>query len=474
MKLLIQRLQNRLAASVVVLLVASCGGVGQDGTGATPDTRTTGVVTGFGSVIVNGIRFDTANASISVDGTAGRSQDDLRVGMVVDVTGNVAADGSTGTATSVVFESVLRGNIDEAPLARSFKVLGQTVRFDDATVTDAGLDSRELRAGDRLLVSGLRAPDGTLRATWMARGASADDIQLTGLVAAVSGAATTMRVGGLDISLAGATFEGVTAATLAPGQLVRVALRAPPVAGVAAASLVRLIDLQLPESLRRLQIQGFVSQWDAAAGRLTLNGRTVQVGATTQFQDGTVADLAVGARIQVSGTLTSERVLNAERIRIEGLPITGYVRGKVTSINLVDRGFRVLDDVAGVEVRLRTESLLDGTSTGLLSLSNLQVGDEVLVVGRAIGSRIDAVLVQRLPRLLVGAGVGGLLSAVSGTTLTVLGVSVATAGASFFDADGAAQSPAAFLAELRTGDDVRAEGSYGSAGLTASTVRRGR
>jgi Domain of unknown function (DUF5666) len=168
MKLLIQRLQNRLAASVVVLLVASCGGVGQDGTGATPDTRTTGVVTGFGSVIVNGIRFDTANASISVDGTAGRSQDDLRVGMVVDVTGNVAADGSTGTATSVVFESVLRGNIDEAPLARSFKVLGQTVRFDDATVTDAGLDSRELRAGDRLLVSGLRAPDGTLRATWMA------------------------------------------------------------------------------------------------------------------------------------------------------------------------------------------------------------------------------------------------------------------------------------------------------------------
>ena len=81
-----QRLSAVLSAWLAVLMLGSCGGVGQDGTGAAPDTQSTGVVSGFGSVIVNGIHFDVSGAQISIDGVPGAAQTDLRVGMVVTVT----------------------------------------------------------------------------------------------------------------------------------------------------------------------------------------------------------------------------------------------------------------------------------------------------------------------------------------------------------------------------------------------------
>ena len=464
---LIQRLQARIGALArtlsrpmaftvalalaMPLLLASCGGVGEDGSGAAPpDTRTTGVVNGFGSVVVNGIHFDVSGADIALDGVAGRSQGDLRVGMVVEVTGSVSADGTTGKATRLVYESLLRGTIDTLPAARTVAMLGQRVSTDDTTVFEGVDGADQLRAGDRLQISGFRDPDGSLRATWVSRESGAGEPQLTGFVSTVAG--SVARVAGLDVELAGATLEGVTLATLSTGQLVRVALQAPPVAGAATATRLRLIDTRLPDALRKLQLQGIVAQWDAAVGRFTINGQPVLVGAGTQLQGGTLSDVSTGTRVEVSGTLNNDRALVADKLRFLGGVLTGYGRGKVTAVNVAGRQFNLLD-IPGVEVRVRVDTLLNDTAVigGVLRLDNLNVGDEVLVLGRSTGNRIDAELVQRLPRLSPGAGVGGPVSAVAGTALTVLGVSVATGAATtFFDLQGAPVSPSAFLAALQT------------------------
>ena len=125
-------------------------------------------------------------------------------------------------------------------------------------------------------------------------------------------------------------------------------------------------------------------------------------------------------------------------------------------------------------MRLRVGTLLDDSSLlgGVFSLANLQVGDEVLVLGRANGSRIDADLVQRLPRITPGAGVGGPVSQIAGSLLTVLGTTVNANCANFFNAQGQALTQAAFLATLQPGDMVRAEGVYAAGALAAVTVRR--
>jgi len=92
------------------LLIAACGGdneqvAGIDGRGnpAPSAVVSKGTITGFGSVIVNGITYDTNSATFSIDGSAG-TQSDLAVGDVIVLRGTINDDGTSPTAESVTFD----------------------------------------------------------------------------------------------------------------------------------------------------------------------------------------------------------------------------------------------------------------------------------------------------------------------------------------------------------------------------------
>jgi len=475
MKTYAQHITTAVLAFFTGLSLVSCGGVGQDGTGATPpDTRSTGVVNGFGSVVVNGVHFDVSRAEIALDGSTGHSQSDLRVGMVVEVAGTVASDGATGTATRLAYESLLRGNIEGAPNAGIVSVLGQRVSIDDATLFESAAGITDLQAGDRIQVSGFKTPDGSLRATWVSRESSGSDLQITSTLTSVAG--NSIGLSGLIIDITGAELNGVTPASLAQGQWVRVVLQAAPVGGAAAASKLSLIDRHGAEQLRKQQLQGFVAQWNASTNTFNLNGQTVQVGPTTQYQDGNLGNLSTGVRIQVVGTLNANQVLNADKLRFFPASLTGYGRGKVKFVNAGNLRFNLLDNPGGVEVRVRADTLLNDSSVagGVLNLANLAINDEVLVLGRATSNGIDAEVVTRLPSTSPGTGVGGPARLISGTTmLTILGINAEVNGASFFDVSGVPMSQSAFLAALQQDELVRAEGVYNpvTGVLAATSVR---
>src|SRR5690606_36947233 len=86
-----------LAGLAASLALAACGGggdgggfastgVGSGGTGMfASSVSVSGPIRGFGSIIVNGIRFDDSNASISLgDDNGGLRSADLRLGMMVE------------------------------------------------------------------------------------------------------------------------------------------------------------------------------------------------------------------------------------------------------------------------------------------------------------------------------------------------------------------------------------------------------
>jgi len=54
---------------LAAILVTGCGGGGGGGSGSDPaqSSFTAGPITGFGSVIVNGIRFDVSGANVADD-----------------------------------------------------------------------------------------------------------------------------------------------------------------------------------------------------------------------------------------------------------------------------------------------------------------------------------------------------------------------------------------------------------------------
>ena len=83
------------------LLLAACGGGGGDDTSSGPATPppgqppptgsakavfVSGAISGFGSVIVNGVRYSTTGATVTIDDRPG-TESELRAGQVVRVEG---------------------------------------------------------------------------------------------------------------------------------------------------------------------------------------------------------------------------------------------------------------------------------------------------------------------------------------------------------------------------------------------------
>jgi ABC-type phosphate transport system substrate-binding protein len=135
----------------------SCGGEQLAGGGIGGTGITTGTVTGFGSVFVNGVEFDTAGASMDIDDVPSTSDgtDDasvLGIGMVVTVTGTVNADGVTGTATAISYDEIFEGPITAEPdedvdmQTKTFEVFGITVVADSNTTVFVGTDYSSLAA----------------------------------------------------------------------------------------------------------------------------------------------------------------------------------------------------------------------------------------------------------------------------------------------------------------------------------------
>jgi hypothetical protein len=99
--MIIVRNYGRMLAALAASMIAACGGGGGSEPVAGIDrggvTIAQGPISGFGSVILNGVRYSTSGATITVDDQPG-TESDLRVGQVVRVEGTVDAGGTTGTA----------------------------------------------------------------------------------------------------------------------------------------------------------------------------------------------------------------------------------------------------------------------------------------------------------------------------------------------------------------------------------------
>ncbi|MGB5455735.1 MAG: hypothetical protein WBO18_07160, partial [Gammaproteobacteria bacterium] len=126
------------AATAISITACSSGGgdvAGIGGSGVLPTGGfvSSGTVTGFGSIFVNGVEFETGSSTFNVDGNPDGVEGDLAIGMRVTVTGSVNADGITGTANSVEYDDEIQGPIsdlsppDTDGVNKIFKVFGTTV-----------------------------------------------------------------------------------------------------------------------------------------------------------------------------------------------------------------------------------------------------------------------------------------------------------------------------------------------------------
>ncbi|WP_236960803.1 DUF5666 domain-containing protein [Methylobacterium durans] len=138
------------------------GGSPGEGDRGIGGTGVIGTIRRFGSIVVNDLRIAyPADVAVRIDGAAAAASD-LRIGHVVRV---VARDSGGGLSTGrIEVTSEVVGPV-EAVAKGGFTVLGQAV-----STAGLGADWRKswpggLKVGDRVAVSGLRRPDGTIVAS---------------------------------------------------------------------------------------------------------------------------------------------------------------------------------------------------------------------------------------------------------------------------------------------------------------------
>lgn len=387
-----QRLLSLSALSFALAFAAvapGCGGgVGGGGTGSFGDAGgyAAGPITGFGSVIVGGVRFDDGAATVQDGDGTSRSNGDLRLGMTVEIDSSAVTVGTTSTATAknIRFDSELLGTVVtvSAPV-NTFTVLGQTVVTDAATVFDSSVGSlASLKAGAMVEVFAVFDPAGPrYRATRVGPAASAALPHLRGLVASLDSAAQTLKIANTTYTYAGAA--GIPT-DLAAGQFVRLRIAA----GVPGSGRYTVLGFgtalrPLPDS-NDASVEGRISNFNSISG-FSVNGRTVDASGAS-FPNGS-ANLKVGARVKVEGSSRNGIVL-AKKVSFEEDSQSGNQTYELHGpISAVDTAAKTIV-VRGLTISTARPDLKYDNGTA----ANLVVGRSVEVKGKlsADGLRIEA------------------------------------------------------------------------------------
>lgn len=442
--------------ALAALLMAACGGgggIGGTGTGGNGTGggggggiggtgAAYGEITGFGSVWVNGVRYDTSNASFRRDDDDNASQSDLRLGMVARVEG----DATTAVATRVTVDSALKGRVEQAA-ADHYVVMGQTVSVDAATRFENGVQPT---LGDYVEVHGLPQTAGTVAATYIERKSTlaTPPFAVTGLVEAHDAAASTFTVGALTVAYAAADVGDMPA-----GSWVGLAVEAKgsacagtPVCGTLTASKVEPSGPRIASS-PKAEVEGYVVS--GTVGDFMVAGLRVRTNASTVFEDGVAADFAVGAKVEAEGPV-SNGVMTATKLEFKA-------GARVEADVLTVVGDRItLAGLPGIEVQVTAQTELKD----LGSLADVVPGLHLRLRGRPVAGGLIVATELEARNADVDVELRGSVSAATDPTLTLLGVSIDTTGlpdSAFRDDDGVI-GRAAFFAALANGRAVDAKG----------------
>lgn len=438
-------------------VLTACGGAGGGGGvdiadgGIRGTGSSVGPVSGFGSVFVNGVRFDTdaLNGQVQSDDGIG-TENELDEGMILRVDGEWRNDGQ-GTANLVEYDDALRGVIDSITPDPSgagefveLVVLGQTVVVDKQTVV-SGTTYADLLGGNgggsSVRVSAWRQVDGSFRASYI--GVIADtesDVELEGAIDEGSVQPGRFTIGGIEVTYDPTTVlfgEGLAESDLVPGRFFEVE-------GDYTGTSLQAVEIERDDFRRysrandgdieftsTIQESFSASGSGGQTGTFVISGLTVQINDSTEFDDGlTVNDLQQGALVQVEGEFSGDGTVVAEEIELR--EASAEVSGVITSsVNRMDQTF----EVGGVLVQATPLTIVTGDDDDVrIDFEDLFIGDEVEVEGieredSSGGVFLEALKIEREEPEddgEVAFELEGKLRAIDEQSITVLGVRIST------------------------------------------------
>jgi Domain of unknown function (DUF5666) len=443
---------NLLGAAGLIGLLSACGSGGGGATtgtgGATSGSAAaSGTVTGFGSVYVNGKKFETNDVEVrhddgSVDrcsiGTDLSSRCGLKEGMTVKVSGSF--NGSSRSASIITQGDTVEGPITTVDVANStFDVLGQTVIVDNTTRFDSGVSLGNLLPGQFVEVSGFVKSDGTVAASFIERKSGVGGCSITsvcevkGTVKGHNAVAATFQIGGLTVVYDNTTIIHDMPVPIGSNwndRFVEVkGTNFSTIAGVPTLTAMKVEpeNQGLGNNVDELEVEGFVTEAGTANGNIvdfTIGTTQVRTTDRTEFRGGMVDEIIVGAKMSAEGrfdgtTLIAKHVKFHASVKLEG------------NIATISGNTFTITGLSGVTVTVNSQTEIKADSGN--ALNDLLVGNHVRVRGRVSGdSSLIATRVEQRPAD-TDVDLQGPVQSVVGQDLqdlTILGVTVDTTGIS--------------------------------------------
>ena len=449
------------SALTAAIMVSACGGDGSLGGGDTAGIGgsgfiSSGTVTGFGSVFVNGVEFETGSAIFDIE-DANLSESDLRVGMVVQVEGTVNPDGITGTATGIQYSDDIEGPISAISenadfTEKTLTILGQKVIISAADTAYDGVTYAAITQGDVIEVSGFYDQNSDLRASYIELKPATNTVEVKGLITSLSG--TNFIIQGVNVNAGAANLSDLSTG-LQEGVLVEVKGTYDSATNTITATEVDAESNDLSDEADEVELEGLITRY-VSNDDFDINGIEINTVTASAIFTPTAPMLKEGDKVEVKGTLLNG-VLIATEVEVRGG--SAEASAKVSSINLTNNSF-TMAVLAGqsITVQLTTATRMEdevGSGDHLL-LTELQVNDFVDVSGFESGaSEITATQVKRESEVKEVRLQGVVETPMLTTSVTILGVTFLVDGATDYeDVDDFSINQSALIAAATSGTVV--------------------
>ena len=427
-----------------------------------------GTISNFGSVVVNGVHYETSTAVFTIDDAPG-SQSDLSVGQVVFISGTSDDDFVTGSADSVSFDDNVEGPVQSIDLTLGqLVVLGQTVivgpdtSFDDS-ISPASLSG--LTVGDIVEVSGFVAANGDIAATRIELKPAGLQFEVHGVVSGLDTNALKFSLNALVVDYSAATLDDFPGGVISDGDFVEAKGNSLSPGGELLATKVEFETPGIagaPDA--HVEVEGLITRF-ATAQDFDVAGIPVITDSATVFTGGVAGDLGLNIKVEVEGTLdANSNVILADKVDIRRAKII-RVTALIDTVDSAGNSLVMLGITFNVDELTRFEDKSDADLEPLV-IGDLNAGDYLEVRGSEMPAGSGEILVGILEREDVDTEtiLQGFVASVSDPTLTILGVTIETNGATEFqDTDDSIITAAEFFSRVQAGSLIKAKGVESSA-----------
>lgn len=360
---------------------------GIEGTGIIAEAEdqlvTYGPITQFGSIYVNGSKYEIDDAEVEFVNNTGANE--LAIGMMVQVQADWKQQiNGVFNAQKVTFDQQIEGPINTVAGhgdTTILTILGTTVVVTDDTAIDNSITNNFI-PGSVVSVSGISNEKGQLQATYITLRTNVyrdgQQVEVENIVTAINELEQMINLDGIKVDVSKAKWKKGTLETLEIGVRIEVVGHYDANNNRIIANKVRVKenDLSLNKG-NKLILDTIVTHYQSI-NQFRLNGYTTNASAA-EFLRGESQDLSNGVRIRATGYINIDGIFEVQTLRIKSKS-NFAVKVQVNSVNSATGEIGFLSQVARTQSDTVYQSKLKAPNK-YFSINDIKVDDWIEIQG---------------------------------------------------------------------------------------------